>query len=324
MDHPFLWLIAALLVLTAGAEVLVRGASSLALRLRLSPLFVGLTVVAFGTSSPEMAASLAASARGSSDIAVGNVVGSNIFNIAAILGIAAIIQPIHVVFAGIRRDVYITIGVATLPWLAVFNGGVIPRWLGVAFVVGIVAYVYFALRVARQAGAETVADVAEAEAGLANVTEASSRLLVDLVLVVAGLALLVVGARGFVAAAIELARGAGISELVIGLTIVAAGTSMPELLTSAVAAVRGHSDIAVGNVLGSNVFNILAVLGACAVVRPQAVAEQVLWFDLPVMVAASVALLPVARSGGVISRAEGAALLVGFVLYVMALSVLST
>jgi cation:H+ antiporter len=323
MDDAFLWLVGALLVLTVGAEILVRGATSLALRLRLSPLFVGLTVVAFGTSSPELAASLAASAQGSSDIAVGNVVGSNLFNVAAILGVAALIQPIRVPLEGIRRDVYIAIAVAALPWLALFTGGIVPRWLGAAFVAGLVAYVYAALRIGRRDGAAMAAVIAEAESGTASVT-ASSRVIVDLVLVLGGLVLLVVGSRAFTGAAIDLARGIGISELVIGLTIVAAGTSMPELLTSVVAALRGHSDIAVGNVLGSNIFNILAVLGICSLVQPQAIAAQVMWFDLPVMVAASLALLPVARSGGVISRAEGAGLLGGFVLYLVSLAALSS
>jgi cation:H+ antiporter len=311
-----------LVVLTGGAELLVRGASSLALRLRLSPLFVGLTVVAFGTSSPELAASLAASATGSDDIAVGNVVGSNIFNVAAILGVSALLQPIRVSFAGIRRDVCVTIAVAAVPWLAIVTEGFVPRWLGALFVAGLIAYLYGALRIARRAGAGVAAEVAEAEVGVASVRP-SGRALVDVAMIVVGLILLVVGARGFVTAAIELARGFGVSELVIGLTIVAAGTSMPELLTSAVAAWRGHSDIAVGNVLGSNIFNVLGVLGICSVVQPQAIAPQVLWFDAPVMIAVSAALLPVAKSGGVISRIEGAGLLGGYLLYVMALSTLA-
>jgi cation:H+ antiporter len=323
IENPWIWLIAALVLLTAGAELLVRGAASLALRMRLSPLFIGLTVVAFGTSSPELAASLAAAARGSGDIAVGNVVGSNIFNIAAILGVTALIRPIPVSMATLQRDLLIVVAVSVLPWIALATGGLLPRFVGVLFLGALGLYIYGALQVDRRLAEET-GGVMPGHVPADAESAGRYRQLADVALVVVGLAALVIGARTFVGAAIDVARGAGLSELVIGLTIVAAGTSLPELLTSIVAAARGHSEIAIGNVLGSNIFNILGVLGACALVQPQAVPAPVLWFDTPVMVLLSLALLPFVRSGSRISRREGAVLLLAFVAYIAALTTGST
>ncbi len=324
MKLDLAWLSGALVVMTIGAEVLVRGSAALALRFRLSPLFIGLTVVAFGTSSPELAASLTASARGSGDIAVGNVVGSNIFNVALILGVAALIHPIQIHFESIRRDVLVATAVATVPFLALLFGGVIPRWLGASMVAVLGIYTYASLQIGRRDGARLAEAVDPGEIlAVAPTGEPVRRIWVDATQVLVGLALLVLGSRIFVTAAIGLAREFEVSELLIGLTIVAAGTSMPELLTSTVAAIRGQSDIAVGNVLGSNIFNILGVLGACAAVQPQAVASQVLWLDAPVMLVASIALLPIARSSGCISRKEGGALVAGFAAYLGLLVVLS-
>lgn len=306
-------LLGALALLTLGAELLVRAAASLALRLRVSPLFIGLTVVAFGTSAPELAASVAAALRGSDDIAVGNVVGSNIFNIAAILGVTALIRPIYVQLPVLRRDLAIAIAAAAMPLLAVFDGGAIGRAVGVLSLLCLVGYVWSALRADR--GLEAGIEGGGSAAGELPPGLSIGRLLFDAACIAAGLALLVVGARTFVDHAIAIARAAGMSELVIGLTIVAAGTSLPELMTSVVAAARGQSEIAVGNVLGSNIFNILGVLGTCALISPQTVPRQVLWFDNPVMLIASVALLPMVRTGGVISRGEGGILLLGYTAY---------
>ncbi len=317
-----LGLLAALGLMTAGAEAVVRGASGLAFRLGLSSLFVGLTVVAIGTSSPELASSVLAALRGSPDVAVGNVVGSNIFNVCVILGLAALIKPIAVSFSAIRQDVLVACAAATLPWLAVPFDGSLPRWIGAAMLLALAAYTYTAFRAGQRAADEEV-HLAERELentpGIGNPVTPSSSLwpaLRDAGLVVAGLLFLVLGASWFVSSAITVARGLGISELVIGLTVVAAGTSMPELLTSTVAAIRGQADIAVGNVVGSNIFNILGVLGATALISPQAVSPQILTLDTPVMLAASLALLPIVRTGGRISRAEGAFLLTSYVVYV--------
>jgi len=332
-------LFVSLVVITFGAEVLVRGASALALRLGVSPLFVGLTIVAFGTSSPELGASLAATARGAGDIAVGNVVGSNIFNIAVILGLAAAVKPIAVTIRAVRRDLCLVISVAAIPWLTLATGGVLPRWLGAAMLIGLAAYVVAGYRGARRSfptagtGEPQHADATMMTAELADTLrltpglspggergqERPARWLdrpwVQVASVVLGLACLMLGSRFFVSGAVEIAQTIGMSELAIGLTIVAAGTSMPELMTSTVAAIRGHSDLAVGNVIGSNIFNILGILGVCAVVSPQTVSARVLWLDGPVMFAAGLALLPIMKTGGRVSRIEGGLLLAGYAAY---------
>lgn len=318
MDGSWVLLLGALVLLTLGAEVLVRGAASMALQLRVSPLFVALTVVAFGTSAPELATSLAAAFHGSADIAVGNVVGSNIFNIAAILGITALIRPIRIGLSVLRRDLWMTIAAAAVPLLAVFAGGTIGRAVGSASVLCLAAYVRSALRADRAIDADRGDAEGEASGETAG-SGAAGRILLDVVYIAVGLALLVIGARTFVANAIAVARAAGVSELVIGLTIVAAGTSLPELLTSVVAALRGQSEIAVGNVLGSNIFNILGVLGVCALTEPQVVPVQILWFDTPVMLLASLVLLPMIHTGGGVSRGEGLMLLIGYLAYTTAL-----
>jgi cation:H+ antiporter len=321
-------LVFSLALMTLGAEALVRGASSLAFRLRLSPLFVGLTVVALGTSSPELTSSLLAVLRGSAAIAVGNVVGSNIFNIAAILGLAALVRPITVHFAAVRRDVLVACGVTTAPWLAATNDGLLPRWVGVSMVLGLAGYTWAAFRTGRKAAPEekrlAMAEL-EDTVGVGGTSRHPGVLtaLRDLGIVAVGLLLLVCGARWFVDAAIDIARIAGLSELTIGLTIVAIGTSMPELMTSVVAAIRGQTDIAVGNVVGSNIFNVLGVLGVCTLLSPQHVSGQTLWLHTPVMLALSLALLPIVKTGGRISRSEGAVLVASYVAYVGVLLALS-
>lgn len=324
----WLILIGALVVLTAGAEALVRGASAAALRLGVSPLFVGLTVVGFGTSSPELAASVAATLRGQLGISVGNVVGSNIFNIAVILGVTALVSPIVIGIDAVRRDLRIMIAAVVVPFAAAFLGHEVPQWLGGLMVLGLVAFLWSAYAAGRRAGAEEKARAAaELEASLgvhapgeggaapAAKPPLGERWWFCAVLVLGGLGALIGGAHYFVLSAVEIARGFGISELVIGLTIVAAGTSMPELVTSIVAAIRRSPDIAVGNIIGSNIFNILGILGVAAVIRPQTVSSQVLVLDLPVMLAACLALGPLLKSGGRISRIEGACLLAAYGVY---------
>lgn len=298
---------------TLGAELLVRGASRLALRAGVSSLFVGLTIVGFGTSSPELGASLTATLRQSSDVALGNVVGSNIFNIAVILGLTALLQPIRVQLAAVRRDLLVAVGAALVPWLALPFAGFIPRPVGFALVALLAVYLAAAYRHARRAAAAEV-QLVELEMRPA-LKEARGAVVRDVVLVVAGLALLVLGSRGFVDAAIGIARQIGWSELVIGLTLVSVGTSLPELVTSLVAVRRGNTDIAVGNVIGSNIFNALGIVGVCAAVAPQAVNHALLVRDAPLMLLLSLALLPIMRSGGQISRLEGGALAGAYVAY---------
>ena len=318
-----LTLILSLVVIFLGAELLVRGASALALRAGVSPLFVGLTVVGFGTSSPELGASLSATLRGATDVSVGNVVGSNLFNIGVIVGITALVKPIRVQLSAIRRDLAVAVSVAFLPATAILFGGMIPRALGGTMVAALGVYVALAYRTARRtAGAEVRLASAEVGSTLAlGPADGSWRdqTAVQALSVLAGFALLVGGSRGFVGAAIELATATSVPGLVIGLTIVAAGTSLPELVTSLVAARRGNPDIAMGNIIGSNIFNVLGILGSCAVVVPQAIPRPVVTIDVPILVVATLALIPIARSGGRISRGEGVALLSGYGVYLASL-----
>jgi len=301
--------------LVLGAESLVRGASRLAASVGLSPLVIGLTVVAFGTSAPELAVSVKASLAGQADIALGNVVGSNIFNVLLILGVAALIAPLAVARRVVRLDVPIMIAVSMLVW-GMGRNGVIGRGEGAMLLTGILVYTAFAVVKGRreapgavQGGPASAPDPAQSGGG--------RRAMRSVIWVVVGLVLLVVGARWLVEGAGDLARHLGVSELIIGLTIVAGGTSLPELATSVVAAVRGERDIAVGNVIGSNIFNMLAVLGAAAVLSPHgvAVAPAAQHIDVPVMLGAAVVCLPVFFTGGEISRCEGGLFLLYYVSY---------
>ena len=297
-----------LITLVAGAEFLVRGASRLASAAGISPLIIGLTVVAFGTSAPEMAVSVASSLSGRADIAVGNVVGSNIFNILLILGLSASILPLVVDQKMIRFEVPVMIAASLLAWWFCSDGTVNRAEGGVLFA-GILAFTFRCLVVGRRESLE-FRTATQSVAGDSTLESADSSgsgilgILWQLTLVAAGLVLLVLGAGWLVGGATEVARRFGVSELVIGLTIVAAGTSLPELATSIVAAIRGERDIAVGNVVGSNIFNLLGVLGLAAVVAPNgiAVAGQAAQFDIPVMVAVAVACLPVFFTGHLIAR----------------------
>jgi cation:H+ antiporter len=313
-----LMFIIGLVALVLGAELLVRGASKLALSLGITPLVVGLTVVAFGTSAPEMAVSVQSAWSGQVDIALGNVVGSNIFNVLFILGASALITPLVVHQQVIRQEVPIMIGVSLLLWALALDGG-ISRWEGALLAVLVVGYTVLLIRQSRR---ETAAAQAEVDAEYAEAFDGPPKGWgghwgVQVLLILAGLALLVLGARWLVEAAVDFARHLGVSELVIGLTIVAAGTSLPEVATSIMAAIRGERDIAVGNVVGSNIFNILAVLGISASVAPAdlAVAPAMLAFDLPVMVAVAMACLPVFFTGNRIDRGEGVLFLALYVAY---------
>ena len=312
----FLFLIAGLVLLIAGAELLVRGAARLAAAFGISPLVIGLTVVAFGTSSPELAVSLQSAAAGQADIALGNVVGSNIFNVLFILGISAAIIPLVVAQQLVRLDVPIMIGISVLVYLFGLNGQ-IGRLEGALLFAGIVAYTLFLIRQSRKESKEIQDEYAK-EYGDGQ-PRATRQYIVNAVFVVAGLALLILGARWLVDSAVSLAQALGLSELIIGLTIVAAGTSMPEVATSIVAAVRGERDIAVGNVVGSNIFNILAVLGLSSVLAPNgiSVSAPALAFDIPVMIAVAVACLPIFFTGFKVARWEGWLFLAYYAIYVL-------
>ena len=299
-----LWFVLGLVLLVVGAEALVRGASRLALAVGISPLVVGLTVVAFGTSSPELAVSIRSALAGSADLALGNVVGSNIFNILFILGASALIVPLLVARQLVRQEVPVMIGVSLLLFALALDGR-IGRGDGILLLALLIGYTIFLVWQSRR---QHQAD----DAGLPDDVSASagwqSRPPAQLLLVAAGLGALVLGATWLVEAAVGFARYLGVSELVIGLTIVAAGTSLPEVATSIVAALRGQRDIAVGNAVGSNVFNILGVLGIASMASPAGitVAPSVLAFDLPIMIAVALACLPIFFTGNLIARWDGA------------------
>ncbi|MFN0067000.1 MAG: calcium/sodium antiporter, partial [Limisphaerales bacterium] len=301
MSEPLLWMAGGLVLLYLGAEGLVKGASRLALRCGLTPLAVGLTIVAYGTSSPEMIVSLDAALAGQADIAVGNIVGSNIFNIAFILGLCALITPIRADAQIIRREIPIMIGVSVL-LLGVLWDRTISRWEGALLLAGAIGYTVYTLRAARRSPDPQLA--AEAQAELPRPAGGLGR---QIAFIVGGLLLLVAGGHTFVTGAVQLARLIGLSEVVIGLTIIAGGTSLPELATSFVAALKKQAEISVGNIVGSNIFNILGILGVCALIRPLS-AGGITTVDLGVMLVVAVALLPMMRSGQSLSRWEAAVL----------------
>jgi cation:H+ antiporter len=300
-------------LLVLGADWLVRGASRLAAVAGVSALVIGLTVVAFGTSAPEMAVSVQAAWAGQADMAVGNVVGSNIFNVLFILGASAVITPLVVAQQLVRRDVPIVIALsAALLWLA--HDGALSRLDGVLLFAGLVAYTVWIVRVSRRETREVEAEY-EAEYGTREAK--SSRVLANVGYVLAGLALLVLGSNWLVDGAVAFAHWWGISDVVVSLTIVAAGTSLPEVATSVTAAIRGERDIAVGNVVGSNLFNIMGVLGVSATVAPAglAVTGSMAAFDIPVMIAVAFACLPFFAPGFTIPRWQGALFLLYYVAY---------
>jgi cation:H+ antiporter len=316
----FVWLVVGLVCLVIGAEWLVRGASSLAARLGIAPIIIGLTVVAFGTSAPEMAVSVNGALTGSADVALGNVVGSNTFNILFILGLSAAVSGLTINQRLLRFDIPILIVVSVISYGLAWNG-LVGRLEGVLLFVGIIAYTAWLIWQSRKDAPTESAEVKEEYEQAARKAEGSAltkSAAVQIGLVIAGLALLVLGSRLLVDSAIEIASALGVSELVIGLTIVAAGTSLPELATSVLAAIRGQRDIAVGNVVGSNIFNLLAVLGASAVVSDSGIAvnEEALNLDIPVMLAATVVLIPICWNGFAIKKWEGALLTVFYAAYV--------
>jgi cation:H+ antiporter len=308
----FFFFVAGLLLLIAGAEILVRGASRLALAVGISPLVVGLTVVAFGTSSPELAVSIQSSLAGQADVALGNVVGSNIANILLILGCSALAAPLVVSRQLARLDVPLMVVATLLFWWLAANGRLIQLESFLLFL-GIVGYIILSIYKSRR---ET--EAAHAAAGTeAPASLGGRQLALNLLLVVVGFGLLVLGADWLVDSAVIVAEYLGVSQLVIGLTIVAVGTSLPELATSIVASLRGERDLAVGNVVGSNLFNLLAVLGVAGLVTPGglAVSEQALRLDIPVMTAVALLCLPIFLTKSNVSRWEGAFLLLCYAAY---------
>lgn len=297
-------IIVGIILLYLGAESLVRGSSRLAARFGIPPLIIGLTIVAFGTSSPELLVSLSAALKGSSDVAIGNVVGSNIFNIAVILGLTALIRPPSVHLDLIRREIPILI-IVSLIGLGLVAYGQVSRLAGILLLFGLCVYLGLSIRSVKT----------QSDSGASDLP-AHSHTPVWLcgLLIVVGLAVLVAGSHLFVTGAVSLAREFGVSEAIIGLTIVAAGTSLPELATSVVAAIKKESDVAIGNIVGSNIFNILGILGITASVMPLEVLGVGLR-DAGFMLVVTILMLPFAFSQRSISRIEGGTFLCLYGIY---------
>lgn len=313
------WLTLALLIggfvlLVWGAEQLIRGAARLAAGLGVSPLVIGLTVVSYGTSAPELFISTISAWAGAADLAFGNVVGSNIFNILFILGICALISSLDVDARLIRIDVPIMIGASAVAWIFAADG-VVDRAEGLVLALGVIGYTAYCIRASRNEPPEVQEEYAREYGRKARTRR---QIIAQIVLCMFGLTMLVIGSHMLVTACVAIARWLGVSELVIGLTIVAAGTSLPEVATSVVAALKKERDIAVGNLVGSNIFNLLSVLGFSALVAPSGITAppQSLWFDVPVMMAVAIVCLPIFFTGHRISRWEGALFLGYYVFYI--------
>ena len=312
MTASLIYLAIGLVLLILSAERFVFGASALARNLRVSPLLVGVIIVGFGTSMPEMLVSAIAAWQGSPGLAIGNAIGSNITNIALILGVAALIRPLAVHSMVLRRELPILLAAMLTGWVLLSNGR-IDRPDGVLLLVAFAGMLYWMVSVARSARAEGIDGFEEVVGGAATVS--NGRALLWLLL---GLAVLLASSRLLVWAAVDMAEAWGVSDLVIGLTVVAVGTSLPELASSVAAAIKREDDIAIGNVVGSNTFNTLAVLGLPGVIAPGAFAPEVLTRDVPIMVLLTVALFAMAygpAAGGRINRVEGGVLLAAFVGY---------
>jgi cation:H+ antiporter len=306
-----------LVALYYGAEWLVRGASRIARGLGISSLVVGLTIVAFGTSAPELVVSLVAAVENRPDVTVGNILGSNILNILGILGIAAVVRPLAVQMVLLLRETPLMILAMLLVPILAWDG-IVSRIDGAFLLVLFVGYILFMLRMARRESPAIEEEYRGFEERRAGRAEPGFRWS-HLALVALGSAGLVIGARALVHSGIFFAQAFGISELVVGLTIIAIGTSLPELATSLVASIRKESDIALGNVVGSNIFNSLIILGAAAAVKPLPVSPALLRFEIPVMIGAGVLFLPLAYTRLRLGRLEGAFLLAGYAAFMVVL-----
>lgn len=300
---PWALVVAGILLLAKGADWLVDGSSRLALRLGVSPFVVGLTVVGFGTSMPEFAVSVVAASRGSAGLSLGNAVGSNIMNLLLVLGAAAVLAPIHVVGGRkvLWRDMLFGLAPAAVLMAAAWDG-VIERPVALALLAIFAVFIVISLRQARR--------------GAAAPTVVTGRPLHHLALSALGIAVLLTGSEMMVRGGVDLATRFGVSDTIIGLTLVAFGTSLPELATSVAASLRGHSDLSIGNVLGSNVFNLGAVVGTAFAIRPAAIQPAVIRQDVPILIGATVLVALVVLRDGRIRRSEGAVMLLTLVAYV--------
>ncbi|MBK9924772.1 MAG: calcium/sodium antiporter [Anaerolineales bacterium] len=314
MTSTIIYFIFGLIILIIGADLLVRGASKLAAAAGIPPLVIGLTIVAIGTASPEIAVSLQAASLGQGSLTLGNVLGSNIFNILFVLGVTALVAPIVIAEQIIRFDAPIMVGVSLLAFALAVDGkfGAVD---GLIMILGFLGYTFFALRQSRKESEKVHKEYAQEFADTEKHTARNTAK--NILFIVIGLGLLVLGARWLVDSATSIAKAIGISELVIGLTIVAVGTSLPEVATSIIATLKGESDIAVGNAIGSNIFNLLGVMGLSGILSPGGivVTNHVLTFDFLVMVFVALICIPVFYVDDNVSRGEGMLFLSYYVLY---------
>lgn len=298
-------------LLTTGGDALIRGSLAAANRMNVSPLLSGLLIVGFGTSSPELVVSIDAALNNRPDIAVGNVVGSNIGNILLILGLCAVITPMAVKPLALRRDA-VTVVAAGILFIVLVGGSALARVDAVIFLLALAAYLIWAYRTERS-GTAPSAELHTAEAQ--EVTALPKTMLWIVTAILLGLALLIAGSQVLLKGAVSIAETFGISEAVIGLTLVAIGTSLPELSVSIIAAFRKHADVAIGNILGSNIFNLLGILGISALLQPLPVHARILQFDQWVMLGTSLILLVFLYTGSRLSRIEGGLMALGYMLY---------
>lgn len=321
MAGDFVWFVAGLIALTVGAEVMVRGSTNVAARLGISPIVIGLTVVSIGTSLPELAVGVTAAAEGNGELAVGNIVGTNIVNILFILGLSALLRPLAIEARTIRFDLPVMAGAAVLFWVLAFDGTL--SWLdGVVLVGGAAAYTVALVRSSRQESREVITEYAHAHPHASDAepnqpTQKSGRGLLDTAMMLGGIAVIIVGAEWLVAGAVGMARAFGVSDALIGLTVVAIGTSAPELATAVVSTVRGQRDVAVGNLLGSSIYNILLILGVTCLVPAHglALSSSLVRVDIPIMVATTLMCIPIFVSGRRVHRGEGAAMVTAYLAY---------
>ena len=297
------------ILLSYGADMLVKGSENLATAMGISPLVVGLTIVAFGTSAPELAVNMQAAWTGKPDLAVGNIVGSNILNILLILGIGAVITPLGVHRRLVRVEIPLMIGASILLLLLSLDG-ILNRWDGLILASGIIGYIIYSIKTCHEL--ENLEEICPSESD-----KDIKKIWVQLLFIVIGLGLLVIGSQWLVNGAIMIAKYYGVSELVIGLTIVSIGTSLPEIATVVVASRRGQQEIVVGNVIGSNLFNILLVLGFTSLIAPNGISvpNAAIVFDMPIMIAVAVACLPIFFTGYLIERWEGILFLFYYFVY---------
>jgi len=302
-------IIAGFLLLFFGADALIRGSVRISIRSGISPLIIGLTVVAFGTSTPELFVSIKANLAGNGDIAIGNIVGSNIFNIGIILGLAALLNPIKVKSQLVSQDIPVMIG-SSLLFAVLSRDMIIQRPEGTLLFLMLITYIILNIRQAKQGREVELSEEFEH-----HLPKGNGRLFFDLLWIVGGIGVLMMGSTVLVMGAVNVAKAAGISEAVIGLTLIAAGTGLPELATTLVATFKKETDMAVGNVVGSNIFNVLCIGGLSSLVKPLN-APDIEFTDLAVMMVFSIILIPLCWSGLRIARREGIMLLAGYAAYI--------